>query len=50
MTEAYCLSCGHIQKITKENTFYDELGKHTVCEQCESSYDLIDEHIAKANS
>ena len=44
MVVAYCLNCGHMQEITEENTFYDELGEHTVCEQCEGSYDLFGEH------
>ena len=39
MKTATCLNCGHEQNI-ENKTFIDELGKHTVCEICESSYDV----------
>lgn len=40
MENQTCLNCGHEQQVTKENTYHDELGKHTVCEECEASCDL----------
>lgn len=35
-----CLNCGYDQEINESNTYTDELGKHTVCENCDSSYDI----------
>lgn len=35
-----CESCGHEFKVTKEITFTDDLGKHTVCPECKSSFDI----------
>lgn len=35
-----CLNCHHEQEVNETNTFIDELGKHTVCEECKSSYDI----------
>lgn len=43
MEKEKCLNCGHIQEIKKENTYYDEMGKFTVCEECEGSYDIPNE-------
>lgn len=40
METGRCLNCGHEQIIVEEKIFYDELGKHTICEECESSYDI----------
>ena len=40
MKKTECLNCSHIQENTKENTFYDENGKFTVCEECKGSYDI----------
>lgn len=40
MKKETCLNCGHEQVITKDNTNVDELGKHTVCEKCGSSYGI----------
>lgn len=35
-----CLNCGSYQEITPFNTYNDELGKHTICDKCESSFDI----------
>jgi predicted Zn-ribbon and HTH transcriptional regulator len=35
-----CLNCGHEFKVTKEKTFTDDLGKHTICPECKSSFDV----------
>ena len=35
-----CLNCSYEQEITENNTSNDELGKHTVCERCKSSFDV----------
>lgn len=38
-----CLNCSHEQKVDKNNTYIDSLGKCTLCEKCESSFDLVDD-------
>lgn len=35
-----CANCTEEVTITKENTFIDVLGKHTVCSKCKSSFDI----------
>lgn len=32
-----CMDCGHPQPLLEENVHVDELGRHIICEQCESS-------------
>ena len=42
--ETWCLSCGAASRFT--GAFNDELGWHTVCPECESSYDIdIEDHL-----
>lgn len=40
MNSEKCLNCGHDQEITEKNVYKDELGEFTVCEKCDSSFDL----------
>lgn len=40
VAQTYCMSCGKGQPHTKENTYRDELGPHTVCKHCGASYDV----------
>ncbi|MDA1675404.1 hypothetical protein [Bacillus cereus group sp. TH152-1LC] len=35
-----CLNCGHLQNVEKKDIHIDELGKHTVCKNCDSSFDI----------
>lgn len=35
-----CLNCGHEQEINTENTFKDDLGEFTECEECEGSFNI----------
>ena len=37
---ANCLNCGHSQTLSEENVKIDNLGRHLICEQCESSFDV----------
>lgn len=35
-----CLNCNHSQEVNVKNTYQDVKGKFTVCEKCDSSYDV----------
>lgn len=36
-----CLNCNHIQKLDENKIEEDKNGKYTVCEKCESSFDIF---------
>jgi hypothetical protein len=38
--EVECLNCSHKQGITKNNIYQDIMGKFTVCEECQGSFDI----------
>jgi cbb3-type cytochrome oxidase cytochrome c subunit len=38
--ELICLNCSHIQKIDENKVEEDRWGRYTVCEECESSFDI----------
>ena len=35
-----CLDCGHPQPLLEENVHVDSMGRHIVCESCESSFNI----------
>lgn len=35
-----CLNCGHPQPLLEENVHVDSMGRHMVCESCESSFNI----------
>lgn len=35
-----CLQCSHLNTVTPENTYEDNLGQYTVCVECEGSFDV----------
>ncbi|MED1107732.1 hypothetical protein [Bacillus paramycoides] len=40
MKNRKCLNCGHVQEVNDKNIYQDIKGKFTVCEKCDSSYDV----------
>jgi transcription elongation factor Elf1 len=40
MKNQKCLNCGHTQEVNEKNVYQDIQGKFTVCESCNSSYDV----------
>lgn len=40
MKSQKCLNCGHVQEVNDKNIYQDIMGKFTVCEKCDSSYDV----------
>ena len=35
-----CMDCGHPQPLLEENVHVDDLGRHIICEECESSFNV----------
>ena len=35
-----CMDCGHPQPLLEENVHVDNLGRHIICEECESSFNV----------
>lgn len=38
-----CLNCSHIQELKEDKVYEDEMGRFTVCEDCECSFDIPNE-------
>lgn len=46
MNSEKCLNCAHEQIISNENKHCDDMGNYTICEKCDSSYDLKENKVS----